>query len=142
MEYLLAITAALLLGAGFVIQQDVAQRAPRSHFLSVRLAGDVLSQRRWLMGLGLMVAGQILSAWVIDHIVLSLAEPLLATNLLFALLLAGPVSRQPVNRSEIIGTVLLIAGVTSLSLSHDLVTGPIVIGRPSYWPLADRKSVV
>ncbi len=136
MEYLIGVIAAILLGAGFVLQQDAAQRAPRSDFLRVRPLADLLRQPRWLAGLAIMVAGQLLSAWVIGHMALSLAEPLLATNLLFALLLAGPLSKQRMCKSEIAGAVILMAGVTALSLSRSANGTQLSVGSFSYWPYA------
>lgn len=142
MEYLLAVLAAMLLGAGFVLQQDVAQRAPQSHFLHLSLAGDLLRKPRWLAGVATMAAGQVLSAWVIGHIVLSLAEPLLATNLLFALVLAGPVSKQPLYRSEIIGALMLVVGVTALSVGRNVRSPHLSVGQPAYWPVAGAVAAV
>ena len=91
MWYFIGAIAAVLLGAGFVLQQDAAQRVPQSDYLRVRLVADLLRQRRWLAGLGLMIAGMLLSGLVIGHMVLALSEPLLATNLLVALIIAGVV---------------------------------------------------
>jgi len=82
MQYMLGVVAAALLGAGYVLQQDAAQQAPSAHFLRMQLLADLLRRPRWLAGLITMVAGELLSAWVIGHLVLSLAEPLLATSLL------------------------------------------------------------
>ncbi|HEX7267903.1 MAG TPA: hypothetical protein VF256_10815 [Streptosporangiaceae bacterium] len=59
-----------------------------------------------------MVAGQIASGWVIGHLKLSIAEPLLASNLVLALF-AAPLSRQRVTRAELIGAVILSAGVAA-----------------------------
>lgn len=134
--------AAILLGSGFVLQQDAAQHAPKSHFLHLGLMADLLRKPRWLAGLGTMVAGQILSAWVIGHMVLSLAEPLLATNLLYALLLAGPVSKQAVHKSEIAGAFILIAGVTALSAARAVTSAQVSIGHPAYWPYAGAAAAV
>ena len=136
MVYFLGAVAAILLGAGFVLQQGAAQQVPKSHFLRLSLLADLLRKPRWLAGLGTMVAGQLLSAWIIGHLVLSLAEPLLATNLLYALILAGPVSRQAVHRSEIAGAVILIAGVTALSAARVVHSGQVSVGGPAYWPYA------
>ena len=61
MWYFIGAIAAVLLGAGFVLQQDAAQRVPQSDYLRVRLVADLLRQRRWLAGLGLMIAGMLAS---------------------------------------------------------------------------------
>jgi drug/metabolite transporter (DMT)-like permease len=135
-SYLLAILAAGLLGMGFVLQQAVAQQAPRVDFLRPRLLLDLLGHRRWLAGVATMVAGQLLSAWVIGHLILSVAEPLLTANLLFALLLAWPLSRQALTRSEIAGALILMAGVTALSLARTIRAPEVTVGARAYWPFA------
>ena len=136
MNYLLAILAAALLGTGFVLQQAVAEQAPKVDFLRPRLLLDLLRHWRWLAGVATMIAGQLLSAWVIGHVVLSVAEPLLTANLLFALLLAWPLSKQPLTRSEIAGALILIAGVTALSLARTVSSPEVTVGARAYWPFA------
>ena len=136
MEYFLGAIAAVLLGTGFVLQQDAAQHAPRSDFLRLRLFADLLRQPRWLAGIGVMVAGQLLSAWVIGHMVLALSEPLLATNLLVALALAGRISGQRVRRGEILGAFVLLAGVSALSVARSVTSVQDSVGSPAYWPYA------
>jgi drug/metabolite transporter (DMT)-like permease len=135
-NYLLAILAAVLLGMGLVLQQAVAEQAPKADFLRPRLLLDLLHHRRWLAGVAIMVVGQLLSAWVIGHVVLSVAEPLLTANLLFALLLAWPLSKQPLTRSEIAGALILIAGVTVLSLARIAPSPEVTVGARAYWPFA------
>jgi drug/metabolite transporter (DMT)-like permease len=88
-----------------------------------------------------MVAGQLMSAWVIGHIVLSLAEPLLATSLLFALLFAGPLSGQAVHKSELAGALILMAGVTALSVARSVRSAQVYIGSYAYWPFAGAAVV-
>jgi drug/metabolite transporter (DMT)-like permease len=135
-NYLLAILAAGLLGTGFVLQQAVAEHAPKVDFLRPRLLLDLLRHRRWLAGVATMVAGQLLSAWVIGHVTLSVAEPLLTANLLFALLLAWPLSKQPLTRAEIAGALILVAGVTALSLTRTVRSPEVTVGTRANWPFA------
>lgn len=134
MYYLIAVLAAVLLGTGFVLQQAAAQQAPQSAFLRARLLAVLIRRPRWLAGIASMVSGQLLAAWVIGHIELSLAEPLLATNLLFALVLAGPLSRQALHKSEVAGAVILVAGVTALSVARSAPTAGLSVGSVAYWP--------
>ena len=110
MSIAITLIAALLLGFGFVLQQHAAAQAPKAHFLRLALIGDLLRNRRWLVGIAVMVAGQLLSAWSVSHISLSLAEPLLSTNLLFALALAVPLSGERLRATELVGVVLLCGG--------------------------------
>ena len=134
MWYFIGLLAAVLLGAGFVLQQDAAQRVPQSDFLRLRLVADLLRQPRWLVGLGIMIAGQLLGAWVIGHLVLALSEPLLATNLLFALIIAGRVSGQRARPRELLGAVILLAGVSALSVARAVTSVQDSVGSPAYWP--------
>ena len=136
MEYVISVVAAALLGVGFVLQQDAAQQAPKAHFLRIQLLADLLRRPRWLAGLIIMVAGELLSAWVVGHMVLSLAEPLLATSLLFALLLAGPLSGQSVHKTEVAGALILMGGVTALSLARNVRSPQVYVGSYAYWPFA------
>jgi hypothetical protein len=135
-EYVISMVAAALLGVGFVLQQDAAQQAPKAHFLRIQLLADLLRRPRWLAGLIIMVAGELLSAWVVGHMVLSLAEPLLATSLLFALLLAGPLSGQSVHKTEVAGALILMGGVTALSLARNVRSPQVYVGSYAYWPFA------
>jgi hypothetical protein len=134
--YFIGAIAAVLLGAGFVLQQDAAQRVPQSDYLRVRLVADLLRQRRWLAGLGLMIAGMLLSGLVIGHMVLALSEPLLATNLLVALVIAGRISGQRVRARELVGAVILLAGVSALSVARSVTSVQDSVGSPAYWPYA------
>ncbi|CAM5642382.1 DMT family transporter [Streptomyces griseomycini] len=117
----LALSAACCLGFGFVLQQNAAQRAPLGDFLSPRLLLDLARVPRWLGGTALMVAGMGLGAAALGQGELSLVEPLLATNLLFALALSRHQTRQALGRRGWAGLVLLAGGVTAF----------VGAGRPS-----------
>ena len=125
--------AAVLLGIGFVLQQYAARQEPESRFLSLRIITDLLRKPRWLIGIGCMVAGQLLAAWSIGHAALTLVEPLLTTYLLFALLLAVPMSKQAMRWTEVAGALLLCAGVTLLSLSRSTKPIGLSFGSFSHW---------
>jgi drug/metabolite transporter (DMT)-like permease len=134
MEYALGLVAAALLGTSFVLQQGAAQRVPAADFLRLRLVADLLRQPRWLAGIGTMICGQLLSGWVIGHIILAVSEPLLATNLPVALSLAWPLSGQRLKASEITGAFVLLAGVIALAVAQSVASDQDTIGSPRYWP--------
>lgn len=136
MNIAIGLIAAMLIGVGLVLQQHAAEQAPKSYFLRLRLIAELLHQRRWLFGIGIMAAGQLLSAWTVGHLTLSVAEPLLATNLLFALIVAVPLSGERLQRSELFGAVLLSAGVAALSVSRSVSTQGLRFGSAAYWPAA------
>jgi drug/metabolite transporter (DMT)-like permease len=132
----IGLVAAMLVGVGLVLQQHAAEQAPKAYFLRLRLIVELLRERRWLAGIAIMVAGQILSAWTIGHLSLSLAEPLLATELIFALIVAVPLSGERLQKSEVLGAVLLSAGVAALSVSRSINTQGLRFGSAAYWPAA------
>ncbi|MGY5128691.1 DMT family transporter [Streptomyces nigrescens] len=117
---LLALGAACCLGLGFVFQQAAAQHAPMKDFLSVRLLLDLVRMPLWLAGIGLMVVGMALGAVALGMGDITLVEPLLATNLLFAMALSRRLTRQRLGRSGWAGLWLLAGGVTAF----------IVAGQP------------
>jgi drug/metabolite transporter (DMT)-like permease len=138
----IALIAAALVGAGLVLQQQSAEQAPKSYFLHLRLIRELLHQRRWLAGIGIMAAGQALSIWAIGHLELSIAEPLLATSLIFALLLAVPLTGQRLQRSELLGAVLLAGGVAALSVSRSVNSEGMRFGSSEYWPAAGAIALI
>jgi drug/metabolite transporter (DMT)-like permease len=134
--YATTLVAAVLLGIGFVLQQVSASKEPESRFLSLRILTDLLRKPRWLCGIGCMVAGQLLAAWSIGHLELTLVEPLLTTYLVFALVLAVPMAKQTVKWTEVGGAVVLCAGVALLSLSRSTKPIGLSFGSFSHWPAA------
>jgi drug/metabolite transporter (DMT)-like permease len=127
------LAAALLTGVGFVLQQHAAEQAPKALFLQLGLIKDLLRRRRWLIGLGVMVAGELVSAWSVSHLWLTLAEPLLTTSLLFALALAVPLSGQRLRATELIGAVVLSGGVAALSVARTANSPARSFATPSGW---------
>jgi drug/metabolite transporter (DMT)-like permease len=136
LDYGLTLLAALLIGTGFVLQQQSAQREPSSRFLSLRLILDLLRQPRWLTGIGAMIAGQILAAWSIGNLSLAFVEPLLTINLVFALLLAVPIAKATLRFWEIFGAVVLCTGVALLSAARSAKPIGLSFGSVEHWPAA------
>ena len=134
--YATTLAAAVLLGIGFVLQQYAASQEPESRFLRLRILTDLLRKPRWLLGIGCMVVGQLLAAWSIGNLELTLVEPLLTTYLLFALLLAVPMSKQAVKWTEVTGALILCAGVALLSVSRSTKPIGLSFGSFSNWPAA------
>jgi drug/metabolite transporter (DMT)-like permease len=130
------IGAAMLCGFGFVLQQHAAEQVPTTRFLGLSLIARLAHSRRWLAGIALLVVGDLLSAWMLGHLDLSVSEPLLTTSLIFALLLAAPLSGQALRRTEIIGAVLLTAGVAALSATRSVRAPSESFGSFSHWPAA------
>jgi drug/metabolite transporter (DMT)-like permease len=123
--YAVALAAALCLGLGFVLQQHAAHRAPPSDFLRFRLLVDLIKKPVWLAGIAAMVVGQLLSATALTKADVSLVEPMLTANLLFALVFARLIYHQPLGIREWLGALLLSGGVAAF-----LVGGQPYGGNP------------
>jgi drug/metabolite transporter (DMT)-like permease len=132
-DYATTIIAAMLLGVGFVLQQYSAEQEPDSRFLQLRILTDLLRKPRWLLGIGCMIGGYLFTAWSIDHLELTLVEPLLTSYLVFALVLAVPLSRQRIKVSEVIGALILITGVALVSVSRSITPIGLDFGSLSHW---------
>src|SRR5260370_26985404 len=124
---------AVLLGIGFVVQQYAARQEPDSRYLSLSILTDLLRKPRWLAGIACMVAGQLLAAWSLGHLELTLVEPLLTTYLVFALILAVPMSKQSVRWTEVSGALILCGGVALMSLSRSTKPIGLSFGSFSHW---------
>jgi drug/metabolite transporter (DMT)-like permease len=132
-DYAITLVAAILLGVGFVLQQYAAEQEPESRFLRLSLLTDLLRKPRWLLGIACMIGAYLVAAWSIDHLELTLVEPLLTTYLVWALVLAVPLSRQPVKVAEVAGSLVLVAGVTLISLTRSTTPVGLSFGSFSHW---------
>ncbi|MEV6080765.1 DMT family transporter [Streptomyces sp. NPDC052069] len=129
----LSVSAACCLGFGFVLQQAAARRAPMSDFLSPRLLLDLMRVKSWLAGLGLMVCGMVLGALALGRGEVSVVEPLLATNLLFAMALSRHRTKQPLGRQGWAGLWLLAGGVTAFLVAGEPRGGGPVTDPVRHW---------
>ncbi|GGO68601.1 hypothetical protein GCM10012289_27750 [Nonomuraea cavernae] len=104
--------AACLLGLGYVAQQHAAYNLPLGEMLHPRLLLDLARAPLWLMGIGLMVCGQLLGAFALWQASVAKVQPILATSLLFALTAAHVVYKEHFALMEWLGAVLVSGGVT------------------------------
>lgn len=88
---------------------------------------------RWLGGIGLMVVGMALGAVALGQGEISLVEPLLATNLLFALALSRHQTKQSLGRQGWAGLALLAGGVTTFIVAGEPHGGSAVSDPLRHW---------
>ncbi|AEW92417.1 MULTISPECIES: DMT family transporter [Streptomycetaceae] len=133
MVYVYGVVAACLLGLGFVLQQHAAREAPLTDLLRFRLLLDLVRKPLWLAGIACMVAGQLASVLALTHGDLSRVEPLLATNLLFAMALARWLSGERLGVSGWAGVALLSGGVAAFILAGRPHSGTAHVGAVRHW---------
>ncbi|MET7646154.1 DMT family transporter [Streptomyces sp. NPDC005426] len=129
----LSVSAACCLGFGFVLQQAAARRAPKSDYLSPRLLLDLMRVRSWMAGIGLMVCGMVLGALALGKGEVSVVEPLLATNLLFAMALSRHRTGQRLGRQGWAGLWLLAGGVAAFLVAGEPKGGQAVSSPLRHW---------
>jgi drug/metabolite transporter (DMT)-like permease len=134
-RWLVTVAAAALLGAGFALQQRAAQRGPAPTH-PVRLLFRLLQRPKWLAGIAAMVAGQLLSAWALGQWQLTFVEPVLATNLVFALVFAVVLSGQSLRPPEVLGALLLCGGVVAFTLPRGTYRQAVAAGPVGAWVAA------
>jgi hypothetical protein len=93
MVFASGLVAAVCLGFGWVIQQRVAAHAALSELLSWRLILHLAGKPVWWLGIGSMSVGAALGGWALQLGTVTLVEPLLSANLLFAFLFAALLNR-------------------------------------------------
>jgi drug/metabolite transporter (DMT)-like permease len=126
MRIFLALAAACFLGGGFVAQQHAAYSEPLEEILRMRLLAHLIRKPGWLLGMGAMVCGQILGALALAEDGLGQVEPLLATSLIFALVIGHVIYQERLDRTVWWGG-LLVSGGTAVFLVFGQPHG----GRPA-----------
>lgn len=89
--------------------------------------------RSWLAGVGLMVSGMALGALALGKGEVSVVEPLLATNLLFAMALSRHRTGQRLGRQGWAGLWLLAGGVTAFLLGGRPQGGETITNALRHW---------
>lgn len=111
----IAVLAALAAGACFaaagVLQQRVASERPRDESLSPRLIADLARQRRWLAGIGLAIVSYAFQALALAYGALAVVQPLIVTELIFAIPLSARIRGRRVGPREWGGAVAVAGGL-------------------------------
>jgi len=133
----LALAAALLLAVAAVLQQDAASRAPhRTGFgAGARLFASLLSRPRWLAGQLTGGAGLAVLAVALHLGQVVVVQPLIATQLIFSLLVSGLLARRRTGRSGLDAGLWAAAALVVGGLVVFLLTArPHVDGAPATGP--------
>lgn len=116
---LLALTSAVCVAIGDVLQQHAAYRFKDESVGHIALLTKLLDDRRWRWGALLLGASIALQAAALAEGSVLLVQSLLALTVLFALPLNARLSGRPLTRSEWIWAGLLTAAVTLIvTLGH------------------------
>jgi drug/metabolite transporter (DMT)-like permease len=107
----LALAGAGSLAVSSVLQQRAARSAPEKESLSWRLIADLVRRPGWLVGMGCVILGFALQATALSFAPVALVEPLIATELVFALPLASRLRHRRLGPREWLGGIAVTAGI-------------------------------
>ncbi|CAM2912133.1 hypothetical protein BST27_10460 [Mycobacterium intermedium] len=116
----LAVSSALCIATGDVLQQQVAHRITDKSVGQLKLLAKLLGNRRWRWGTALLAASIALQAAALGQGSVILVQALLMLSLLFALPISAVLSRRKMTASQWIWAGLLTAAVTVV----------VVVGHP------------
>lgn len=113
----LGVTAAVAAGASFagagVLQQRIAARVPAERSLSLRLVTTLARHPMWLAGIGLAAASYALQALALSAAPLALVQPLLTTELVFAIPVSARLYGRRLGGREWAGILAVSAGLAA-----------------------------
>jgi drug/metabolite transporter (DMT)-like permease len=111
---LLAVAAAFLFAAGNNLQRHAAAKVPHVGYGPVRLIRRLLRSRRWLAGGTCAIAGLVLQVRALPAGGVILVQSVIASTLVFSLLLEAMVERRRPSVVQLGGSVLVVVGITVL----------------------------
>ncbi len=113
-----ALVAAFCFALSTTIHQRAAKRQPPWRTLDPRLLWRLLRTRLWQLGWAPDAGAILTQAVALRHGPLAVVQPLLATGLFMAILIEAVWNRRPVQRRDLVATLVGAAGLTTF-----LVTG-------------------
>jgi drug/metabolite transporter (DMT)-like permease len=108
----LALGAAITFAVAAVLQQESAQLVSREKSLSLRLLLDLFHRPKWLAGIGCLIAGFGLQALALANGPVALVQPIVITELAFAIPLAIWRRHHKAGKREWAGIVFVVGGVS------------------------------
>jgi drug/metabolite transporter (DMT)-like permease len=121
-----ATASALVLGLSAVADQRSTKQVKTRRALSPRIIEDLIRQPLWLIAIAANIVGFALQVVALNFGSIALVQPIVACDLMFAVLIGRYVWRSPNMRPAKAGR--LLAGVAATTLG---VAGFIAIGQPS-----------
>ncbi len=131
----LALMAALLLGAGTVLQKEEALARPKSEVLRTGLLVALIKRPRWLLGNLADAAGTTLQAVALHLGLLVIVQPLMVSGLLFALPLSAALTHRRIRRRDWWGAGIVTVGLAVFALAADPSPGRESVGW-RHWAVA------
>lgn len=111
-----ALLSALMYAVASVLQQRAAAATPHEHSLRIGLLAKLMVNPLWLIGIAADIGGYACQFVALGHGGLALVQPLLVSGLLFALPLGAFLHGTRLTRSDWVGAVAVVAGLSAFLL--------------------------
>lgn len=118
-----ALSAACSFATAAILQQEAAQTVDPSEALHLRLLLVLLRRRRWVAGVSMLVLGFCLQAVALANGPVALVQPIVATELAFAIPIAIWRRRKRPGRREWVGIAFVLCGVSTFLVVASPVAG-------------------
>jgi drug/metabolite transporter (DMT)-like permease len=118
-----ALCAAICFALAAVLQQESTQTVSADKSLSLGLLVDLLKRRKWLLGGAFMLSGFGLQALALSYGPIAVVQPIIMTELAFAIPLGIIRRHRRAGRQEWAGIWCMIVGVSVFILAADPGTG-------------------
>lgn len=142
---LITVVASLAAAAAFavagVLQQRAATGQPAQEAMSFRLLAHLARRPLWLAGIGCAIVAYVFQSLALAHGPLSMVQPLMVTELLFAIPLSVRLYGSRLRMREWLGSLAVAVGLSTAMLAADPQRARPVAG-PEEWLLAMAVSAV
>jgi drug/metabolite transporter (DMT)-like permease len=118
-----ALGGAISFAVAAVLQQEAAQQTTLDTSLKPRLLLQLLRRPKWVLGVTMLLVGFGLQGLALANGPVALVQPIIATELAFAIPLAVWRRHRRAHKREWIGIVSVLAGVTAFLLASSPVAG-------------------
>ena len=109
---ILALAAAFFFALSNVLEQREAEQIPDDRALRPGLVTDLARRPWWLAGFGVDMSGYACHAAALAFGSLVFVQPILVIGLVFALVLRALITGQPLSRRDLLGALVLTAGLS------------------------------
>jgi hypothetical protein len=122
-----ALAASLCYAVGAALQQQQASRAETARLVDPGLLWQVLRRPRWLAGLAVMLAGEVLHVLALGWAPLAVVQPIGVTTVLFAIPVGAVLARARPRLRELAAALVTVAGLAALLAGMQVSTAPPVL---------------
>jgi hypothetical protein len=127
---LIAIAGAITFGASDVIEQRATHKVAKRPPLDFKLFADLVANRLWLIGITVDISASVMQAFALHFGPLTLVQPILVLDLLFAVVITAALARKRPDRVVSVG-VLCCTGGLALFLAVARPTSAAVSVAPT-----------